>query len=281
MSFYAQGLVPPSPTVSTVSDSPAGMLLIGQDLHGLNRSFLDVLSRQDEKRLLELAGVQIDGGADGLDLNPGPSRTAAERLAWAVSRILKRFDTRLFVGSAILQRQDLLAEYGDRITVNGVTAEPEGLERAMKTVVSSGSGLVVFLTRPDGQDNCLDSLLLLAMEVLETAEQVGFPLNRLYLDPLFSWHWTARAGGLGRGVPDIDFFLEVVAGIHDLRRETVQTITALAASSQFLPVVRRKALHRLLLPLFLEAGLSAVIMNCKDSSLLSELEKADRIVGRQ
>ena len=182
----------------SVPTSSKTMTCVGQDMHCMNPKFRRILAERDRDGLLEMAAAQVRAGASGLDVNPGPSRRAADWMAWAMPLLLQRFDTHLFVYAGVLAQPELVARFPGRITINAVTAEPAALERAMRIAAECHAGLVVLLVRPDHQVMDLESRLMIALEVLDLADRTGLPLERLYLDPLFTWP-EGQAQRLRRG----------------------------------------------------------------------------------
>lgn len=239
--------------------------LVGQDMHILNPVFFRAIEERDSRALAAMAVRQAEAGADALDLNVGPTKKSSDLLAWAVDTILAATQLPLFVAAQILSQPDLLQQYRGSITINSVTAAPATLAVNMEKAGEHGAELVVLLTRPGLNSGSVDDRLQLAAEVLETANQTGFPLARLHLDPLFRpSHDPVR-----QGFPDLDPVLEILAALPLLSREKVNSVVSLSSASAFLPAAKRSALHHRLLPLLAAAGLDTIILNCNDRRLMN------------
>ncbi len=247
------------------------LFVIGQDLHIMNPAFVQALDHSNTA-LAAMAKQQVEAGADGLDLNLGPVRKECgkdnRRIIRAVQTVSEAVDVPLFVSVSVLNQPQAMELIRGRATVNSITADPATLAANMQQANGFAAQLVVLLVRPGLTPFTVEERLQLAMEVLETAERVGFPLTRLLLDPLFHLRPDPMSWQLSRGMPDIDSVLESIALMGELSREKIRTIAALSSSSQFLATVKRKSLHERLLPLLIGAGLDAVILNCHHQQLM-------------
>ncbi|WP_417913404.1 hypothetical protein [Candidatus Electronema sp. TJ] len=236
------------------------LLLIGQDMHILNPFFHRAVEERDSRALAAMAVRQAEAGADALDLNLGPAGKDSGLLAWAVETALAAAELPLFAAAQILAQPELLRQHGEQLTVNAVTADPASLPACMVLARDCGAGLAVLLTKPGLSGCSADERLLLAAEVLETAEKSGLPLSRLHLDPIL------RPGPHGQA--DLEPVLDWLLHLPLLKMDKTRSLAALSSASAFLPAAKRPGCHQRLLPLLAEAGLGAVILNCKDRRLM-------------
>ena len=242
------------------------LTVIGQDMHILNPLFFQAIEEKDSRALTAMAKRQAEAGADALDLNLGPAKKNSSLLAWAVTTVLDAADLPLFVASQILNQPELLQQHRSKITINSVTADPATLAAYMEKAGKYAADLVVLLTKPGMITCAADDRLLLAAEVLETAGRVGFPPNKLWLDPLF------RPNPQGR--PDVEPVLETLAALPLLGQKSVRILAGLSSAAAFLPPTKRSAYQCRLLPLLAEAGLDAVILNCGDRRLMETVRSS-------
>jgi 5-methyltetrahydrofolate corrinoid/iron sulfur protein methyltransferase len=254
--------------MSYAHNTPTPLTIIGQDMHIMNPALSSAVDQQDACRLAEMAEKQVKAGAHALDLNLGPARKNKSLISWAAAAIQETVQVPLFISSHVLSQPETLKMHRGTATINSVTADPALLVAAMETAKEYGTRLVVLLVRPGLTPFTVDERLQLAMDVLETAALIGFPLTELYLDPLFHLRPDPMTWQLSRGVPDIDSVLETIEMLPQLTGEKVQTLVALSSASQFLPAAERPGLHQRLLPMLAAAGLDAVILNCHDSRLM-------------
>ena len=253
-------------TKTSKTSSP--LLIIGQDMHIMNPVLTRTVEQQDANSLATMAEKQVKAGANALDLNLGPAKKNGKKISWAVETIQNVVNVPLFISSHVLSQPEILDMHQGTATINSVTADPATLAGAMERAKEHGADLVVLLVRPGLTPFSVDERLQLAVEVLETATRVGFPLADLYLDPLFHLRPDPMTWQLSRGLPDIDSVMETITMLPQLAGEQVRTLVALSSASQFLPQSERSGLHQRLLPMLISAGLDAVILNCHDSRLM-------------
>jgi len=255
------------------------LLLIGQDMHILNPAFARTIQERDQQGLRALAQAQLDGGAMALDINPGPGRDSTGILGWAMETIQEKWPVPLFVPAGT-HLPALLARHRGQATINAVTADPATLTDTMKLARDHDADLVVLLTRPGMWSNQQQEQLQIALDVLEESDAVGLPLDHLYLDPVFSVRTDPLTWRLSGGMPDLDRVLDLIALIGELTDGRAHTLLALSNGTLGLAPERRSALHCRMLPLLAEAGLSAVILNCRDRKLM-EIARNLRVVAKK
>ncbi len=244
------------------------LTIIGQDMHIMNPRFSRAIEHHDSGLLADMARKQVKAGAQALDLNLGPARQSNQQMRWAVETLQAAVDVPLFISAHVLAQPEILNMHHGQATINSVTADPASLAENMAAAGEHGARLVVLLVRPGLTPFTADERLQLAADVLETADRAGFPLEDLYLDPLFHLRPDPMTWQLSRGMPDIDSVLETLELLPQLSEQRVHTLVALSSASQFLPPAERSGQHQRLLPMLTAAGLDAVILNCHDHRLM-------------
>ncbi len=248
------------------------MQIIGEDMHIMNPLMYKAVRDRNEREIVHIAKRQLKAGAQSLDINLGQSRELGRLTPWLVETIQAEIAVPLFLSSHVLHQQRALEVHKGRPTINAVTASPEELTKAMEVVRFFDADLVVLLVSSTLTPVDVDGRLRLAVQVMENAEKIGLGLERIYLDPLLTMRPDPVVRELNGGLPDIDTVLESIQMIGELSAHQVKTIVGLSNSSVCLLPGQRSALHCRLLPMLYEAGLDAVIMNCRDSALLKIAE---------
>ncbi len=245
------------------------MRIIGEDLHIMNHEFLRVMETQDAEGLVRLARRQVEAGAAALDINLGQNKKFGRRTPWLVETIQQAMDVPLLLSNHVLNEPHALEVHQGTATINAVTANPAELLRAMETAKHFQANLVVLLVSSKLTPTDANGRLRLALMVQEIADEVGMPLEQLYLDPVISCRPDPEAWGLSAGLPNIDVLLNSIRLLGELSDHRLRTIAAISNSSICLAAGERSALHCRLLPMLAEAGLDAVIMNCRDKKLMA------------
>ncbi len=244
------------------------LVLTGEDLHILNPHFQKILDTRDKPGLIRLARKQIDGGATALDINPGPAKAMAGRLIWAMEIIQQNWTIPLFLPAGEHLEAALQCHIG-QATINAVTADPVKLETYMSLAKTYDANLVVLLTRPGLWTTGSQQQLQMALDVLEQADLVDLPFENIYLDPVFSVRTDPLTWNLSGGMPDLDRALELISLIGELSNQKAKTILALSNGTMGLAAAKRSTSHCRMLPLLVDAGLRAVILNCRDKALMT------------
>ncbi len=242
-------------------------LFVGNAIHTLDQHVYSALRTRDNQMLSDLVQKQLDAGANALAVNFGPGKEMAELTPWAVQTIREITDVPLFVSASIIDQQQALAEHRHHIVINAVTANREELGRGLSVARDNGNALAVLLVRAGAVTGGIESKVQLACEVLDEAVTCGFPLSRLYLDPVLSCRPDPAALHVSRGLPDIGSVLETISLIRQLDSR-IKTVTALANRSEYLGKKLQSAFHSRMLSLLAGAGLDAVLLNCFDEQVM-------------
>ncbi len=245
------------------------ILFVGDAIHVMNPVVQRALERLDERPLAELARLQVEAGARALDVNLGQTRQFGRLTPWVVQTIQATVEVPLFLSSHVLAQQRALEIHRGRPTINAVTADSASLGSAMRTAKRFDAQLVVLLVAPDCLAVDADSRLRLASRVLDTAASEGFSPERLYLDPVLSCRPDPVAARLGRGMPDLEPVLDTLRALAGLPAPRPRLLASLTGASTGLPPGQRSAMQQRLLPLLVDAGLDAVLLNCRDAALMA------------
>lgn len=249
------------------------MLIIGEKINILNPKVYKAIQEKDSIVLRKLARLQVEAGAQALDINLGPSKKVAKLLPWVVKTVQDEVDVPLFLFSNIVNIPDGLKVHKGRPTINAVTCDSFILPRVMSAAKCFDANLVVLLLKKGFKPYSLDEYLQLAEWVLEIADENEFPLKRLFLDPVLTSKVDPFAWKLTSATIDLGPVLEAIHWIPKLRLEPVKTICALSnVSIGFLPGERSK-IHQRLIYYLINAGLSAAILNPLDKKLMTTIKQ--------
>ena len=260
---------------SDVTSTAVHPLLVADGLHILNPQVYKAVANQDGKIFSILVQEQLDAGAEALAVNLGPGREMGRLTPWVVDTIREFTELPLFFSANIVDHQELLQTYGKNITVNAVTANSEELEQTLKVAKKYGCSVVVLLVKSGQLTSGIEDKIHLAVEVLDKAVLTGFPLAKLYLDPVLACRPDPVAWNVSRGVPDVESAVETIKLIRQLDSE-VKAIVALGNSSVAIAKDRRGVFHANILSLFAQAGVNAVLCNCLDWKMMRTADAVSR-----
>jgi cobalamin-dependent methionine synthase I len=245
---------------------------IGQGIHILNQKVAEALETKDAATLHNRAQKELDGGADGLDINLGPSRSMHQRLEWLLDVLDQELaaNPELFLWAGALEHIPLLSRCTFPITINAVTAEENGLQKAMEAATALNARLVVLLVRPGMTDGNSEEQLLIAEDVLRLAAQSDLKTDNLYLDPVINCTGIPASGFIHQKTPQLGSAIEVLQSLP-LLGTGIRTVVGLGNSSYQAQPQQRSLVQCRALTLLAAAEVDTVICDCTDQHLMHHL----------
>jgi cobalamin-dependent methionine synthase I len=191
----------------------------------------------------------------------------ASRAPWVLANLLDHLDVQLFLSAGFLSCRSCLQREPVRLCINAVTADPRKLVDSLHRAGEYGTGLVVLLVKPGLTPAGVEDRLQIASEVLDLALKTGFPLQRLYLDPVLGCRPDPLAWKISRGTPEVGTVAESISLIKQLDAE-VQTVVSLETTGMNAYGDKKSQLQSSMLSLLTAAGLDAAIVNSLDGQLM-------------
>ena len=250
------------------TDNSACPLLIADGIHVLNQKVYKAICSQDRNALARLLQKQVEAGAQALAVNLGPGREMGQKAPWVIDILRRMTDLPLFVSANILDHPEVLRAHGQYVAINAVTANHEDLHKALMAAEQSGCSVVVLLVQSGKMTATINDKITLALEVLDKAAAIGFPLSRLYLDPVLTYRPDPAAWHISRGMPDVGSAAETISLIKQLDGQ-VKTIVALGNSTGVVTMEKKSGCHSRILTLLTAAGVDAVLLNCLDKAVMT------------
>ncbi len=250
------------------------MKIIAQNINILAPKVFDAVKRKDGSSIRTMAKKLLENGAHGLEINLGGWRASDAAMPWLVKQIRQVTNCPLFLSPIPSSLKDAVKEAGKaEIFINCVTAERPHLKSMLNAARCLDTGIVILLTRKGFCPTCLDEILLLAQEVIETAEESNFDLNRLVLDPILRPRLSITASGCIINRPDVTFFSEAVHLLGMLRPKKMKTAVGISNLTVGMKQDERKSLERSALCLFEASGLDYCIADCSNRQATLQLEE--------
>lgn len=241
--------------------------IVADGIHILNPHVHNAIITRNTNDLVSLTRKHIVTGIHALAVNLGPGKIMLQHTPWVVETIRAVTGIPLFFSASIMKSPEVLERYGADITINAVTATREDISVALAAAGKHGCSVVVLLTR-SGMLTCgVEDRVRLAVEVIEYAQSLGFPLSRLYIDPILSSRPDPAAWRMSRGAPDVSSAVETLLFIRQLSIQ-VKTIVALGNISSGMATENRSGTHARILAILAQAGLDAVMLDSLDSCVM-------------
>lgn len=253
--------------VKITTDGP--VTIIGESINPTRRKKLTASLLSGEMGyIFELAKIQIDTGADVLDVNvgaPGVDEvTMLPRVALAVS---EQFDVPLCLDSS---NRDALAAalkvMPGKPLVNSVNGEEACLGKLLPLIKEFGAAVIGLTMDDNGIPTEADVRLRIAAKILERAVKIGIPTEDVVIDPLVLTVGADQKAG------------QVTLTTIQLVRKEFGVNINLGASNVSFGLPDRHTVNQAFLALGAGAGASCVITN--PEKLTPIIRASDLLLGR-
>jgi 5-methyltetrahydrofolate corrinoid/iron sulfur protein methyltransferase len=256
------------------------MYIIGENIQILSPKIKAAIADRDPTYVRELARSQIDHGASMLDLNIGPrKRDGIEVMQWMIDEVYDEvgpvplsLDTTnaAAIEAGLKKCQDL----GITAMINSTSADPDRLNTTMPMAAKYGCNIIA-LSMDKNIPATADGRVGLAMEVLiPKAEELGIPMENVYLDPL-----VLTVNGCQEHGPET---LNAIRSFKMLWDPPPMTTVGLSNISNSVPHENRSLLNRTYLVMLMAAGLDSAIADPLDSAqneVIRIIEERDDSTG--
>jgi 5-methyltetrahydrofolate corrinoid/iron sulfur protein methyltransferase len=256
------------------------MYIIGENIQILSPRVKAALQDHDATPLREMARKQVEYGANMVDLNIGPrKKDGVEIMQWIVEEVYDEIgpvplslDTTN--AAAIEAGLKKCQELGIEAMINSTSADPDRLNVTMPLAANYGARIIA-LAMDKNIPSTADGRVTLAMEVLvPKAEELGLPIDHLYLDPL-----VLTVNGCQDHGPET---LNAIRSFKMLWDPSPMTTVGLSNISNSVPHEGRSLLNRTYLVMLLAAGLDSAIADPLDTAqneLVRIVEQRDDSTG--
>lgn len=240
------------------------MLIIGENIQILAPKIKAAIADRDASYVRELAQRQVENGANMLDLNIGPrKRDGIEVMQWMVEEVYDQvgpvplsLDTTN--SAAIEAGLKKCRELGIEAMINSTSADPDRLNTTMPMAAEYGSKIVA-LAMDKNIPPTADGRVALAMEVIiPKAEELGMPMENVYLDPL-----VLTVNGCQEHGPET---LNAIRSFKMLWDPSPMTTVGLSNISNSVPHENRSLINRTYLVMLLACALDSAIADPSDEA---------------
>jgi len=249
------------------------MILIGERINGMFRDIGKAVKTKDPEPVKEWARKQDEAGADYLDVNVGPAaEDAVDAMKWLVETIQGVTDVPLCLDSTNYDAIEAGLKICDRpAMINSVPAVREKIERVFPMAKEYGAKLIGLTMDKKGIPLNAENRTALAMELVAAADEFGFPLDDLLVDPLILPVNVAQEHGVE--------VLETIRSVKTLSSPPPKTVVGLSNVSQ--NSVNRPLVDRTFMVMAMASGLDAAILNVCDDDLMDSIATARILLGQE
>lgn len=249
------------------------MFVIGERINGMFKDVRRAIKQKDEAYIQQLALKQIEKGANALDVNVGPaSDQPEETMRWLITVIAKVSDCPLSIDSpkpAVIEKA--LEVCKSPAIINSSNAEEEKLDRLLDLALKWNAKLIALTTDRSGVPKDANARLELAVRIISRAQEKGFELSDLFIDPVVLPLNVAQDH-----CPQV---LEAIRQIKMLAQPAPNTILGLSNISQ--GTKERSLINRIYLVMAMASGLDAAILDPLDQELVNAFKTAEVLLNRK
>jgi len=174
-------------TNEVVIDTEGPVVIIGESINPTRRrKLVTTLQENNFDFVLELAGIQINAGADILDVNVGfPGVDDIRLLPEAVLAIQDKFDIPLCLDSPNPKAiEAALKVAAGKCLVNSVNGKEESMQSLLPVAREYGAAIIGLCMDDDGITNDPEKRVTIAEKIIERALKYGISEEDVIIDPL-------------------------------------------------------------------------------------------------
>lgn len=245
------------------------MLLIGERINVITKVQREAMKNRDPKPIQEMAVKQVKAGANMLDINIGPAEDDGPQLMdWIVKTIQEVVQVPLCLDTTNLEaiKAGLKAHNNQwgRAVINSTSGETVRLNTFMPVAAEfqcdiiglclSGSGLPA-----DANERCA-----IAVDIMTKADEVGLPLDHIYLDPLVLM--------LNGNQEHAQHCIHAVEMFQTLNDPPMKSVVGLSNIANTAPAAMKGILTAVFFQLLRDAGLTAAIIDTLEKDFMDVVQ---------
>jgi 5-methyltetrahydrofolate corrinoid/iron sulfur protein methyltransferase len=254
------------------------VIVFSERINGMYRDVRSAIPERNKQLIQELLEKQLDGGADVIDINIGPSKgDPVENFVWLAHTVHEATDKPLSLDSA---KADLLVQVVPRVkealpdarlVINSCTAAPAYMEKLIPIAAEHGAGIIGLTMDQDGVPGNVEKRVECGATFLMTALEAGIAIDNIYLDPI-----TLPINAAFKQQENV---IEGIRQLALVNNPPPHFIIGLSNVST--KCLLNKLLNRTFLVMCLTAGLDAAILDAADQDLIDAMITAEVLLGKQ
>jgi len=253
------------------------MIIFSERLNGMYRDVRAAIPERNKEVIQGLLRAQLDGGADVIDINIGPSKgDPVENFVWLAQTVHEITDKPLSLDSA---KADLLTQVVPRVkqalpetklVVNSCTAAPQYMDKLIPIAVQHGASIIGLTMDQEGVPGNVEKRIECGATFLMTAMEAGIPPEEIYLDPI-----TLPVNAAFKQQVNVVEAIRQLATVSDPPPKFI-----IGLSNVSTKCLMNRLLNRTFLVMCLAAGLDAAILDAADQDLVEAMITAEVLLGK-
>ncbi|MFC2060119.1 dihydropteroate synthase [Chloroflexota bacterium] len=247
------------------------MLIVGEKINTSRRSIEEAVSKKDATFIAKVAREQAEAGANYIDINAGTFlEQEIDYLCWLVEVVQNEVDLPLSLDSPNPKAlSEAMKLHKGEPMINSISLEEDRLKSLLPVITSRPCRVIALTMSKTSMPTTTDERVQVGSELIEKLTGEGFPLEKIYVDPLIQ----PVAVDTDMGIAALGAIRKIMSNFAG-----VNTICGLSNVSFGLP--ERHLINRHFLALCLAHGLSAAILDPTDQKIMSTLLTVEMLLGQ-
>lgn len=247
------------------------MFIVGEKINTSRKSIEEAVRKQDAAFITKVAREQAEAGANYIDVNAGTFlEQEVDRLCWLVETVQSAVDLPLSLDSPNPKAlSEAMKRHKGEPMINSISLEEDRFKSLLPVITSQPCRVVALCMGKASMPTTAEERVQVGSELIEKLTGEGFPLEKIYVDPLVQ----PVSVDTRMGISILEAIHKIMTGFPG-----VNTICGLSNISFGLPA--RGLINRNFLALCLSYGLSAAILDPADKQLMATLLTVEMLLGR-
>jgi 5-methyltetrahydrofolate corrinoid/iron sulfur protein methyltransferase len=259
------------------------MILIGERINGMFSDVKKAIADKNKQVVQELAEKQTEAGASYLDVNVGTAAADQEgTMQWLVETIQESCTTALCLDSQkpnVIEAGLKVINADNGVMLNSTPLNKRSDEQVLDKYIEmakqagSKSSLIALAMDKNGVPQDVDTRVAIAAEIVSRAMDLGFDVQRLFIDPIV----------LPVKVPNAQVqptnILMAMDQIRMLCDPAPHMTMGLSNISQ--GATERSLINRVFLAMAVSHGLDSAIVDVFDKDLVSVVATSEMLMNKQ
>jgi 5-methyltetrahydrofolate corrinoid/iron sulfur protein methyltransferase len=237
------------------------MILIGENLNIVSKTYGPALKERQEQPLIELAIAQQKQGMDMLDLNIGPARKDGEQLmSWLVQLVQSAVDLPLSLDTTNVAAIEAgLKVHKGKALINSISVVR--MEEELPLAVKYNADFIGLLWGREGLPRDANERGAIAAELIYNANTLGISNDRIWVDPIVTPAVNIESNHVKPCLEFLAMLQDIAAG--------ARSVVGLSNVSNGAPAELRPILNRTYLMMLMKHNLYGAIVDAFDDELIA------------
>lgn len=247
------------------------MIIVGENINTSRKSIEEAVRKRDAVAITKVAREQAEAGAHYIDVNAGTFLDQeVDCLCWLVETIQNEVELPLCLDSPNPKAlYEAMKRHKGEPMLNSISLEEGRFQDILPIITSQPCCIVALCMGKTAMPTTMEERVQVGSELIEKLTGKGFPLEKIYVDPLVQPVSVNTSLGIAT-LGAISRIMNDFPGVN--------TICGLSNISFGIP--ERRLINRSFLALCMSYGLSAVILNPTDQQLMATLITVEMLLGR-